>query len=90
MRARNSAVERADAARERAAVPELPRQCSSCARWVGRERLCVAAIGAEDVCGLCAAVTAVENAIATCTITADQEEQAVSVLRDAYDLIRGR
>ena len=90
MRARNSAVERADAAGERTGVPELPRQCSSCGRWVGRERLCVVAIGAEDVCGLCSAVTAVENAIATCTITADQEEQAIATWRVAYDLIRNR
>ena len=95
MRQLNSAVERADAAQTvptgfDGRVPHFPTQCSACQRFVDRERQCVVAIGAEELCGLCQAVFSVQNAIPTSTPTADEESAAIAALRVAYDLIRQR
>ena len=84
MRGRNSARERA----AYASVPQLPGQCMDCRRWVSRDRLCVAPVGAPDLCGLCSAVSMVQGSIPRSALSASEEEAAIAVLLGAFDLIR--
>ena len=69
-------------------VPSLPAQCIICGRWLGRERMCVVAIGADDQCGLCGHLGAVASAVPTSPISATDEEEAMELLMQVYVLLR--
>ena len=94
MRERNSARERAAAAGAAtyARVPQLPGQCVDCRRWLSRERLCVVAVGADDyaveICGLCSAVSMVQEGIRSAVLSDSEEEDAMAALHVAFTLIR--
>ena len=46
------------------------------------------AIGAEEQCGLCGHLGAVQNAVATSPISASDEEEAMALLMEVYALLR--
>ena len=71
-------------------TPQLPVQCSRCARLVDRDRLSVQPVGYEPVCSLCAADGEVEWAIRLCSGSIEREERVIGALRRAYEICSGR
>ena len=49
--------------------------------------MCVVAVGAADLCGLCGHISTVASAVATSPISAYDEEEAMALLAKVYALL---
>ena len=71
-------------------VPQLPTQCLSCRRWVSRDRLAVSPIGWEQQCAICLALQQVSGAVGGAQLSREKEDEALEMLYDLFELLRGR
>ena len=70
-----------------ASAPRAVGECTSCGRCLVRARMCVVAVGAADLCGLCGHISTVASAVATSPISAYDEEEAMALLAKVYALL---
>jgi hypothetical protein len=71
-------------------IPQLPVQCDRCFRWVSRDRLAVMPAGSWAWCSLCLALDEVARAIPQSAVSIEQEEEALTSLFFAHEILRGR
>ena len=69
-------------------APRAVGECTSCGRCLVRARMCVVAVGAADLCGLCGHIATVASAVATSPISAYDEEEAMALLAKVYALLQ--
>ena len=71
-------------------TPQLPVKCTKCCRWVSRDRLAVMPAGSPAWCSLCLALGDVAGAIRQSAISVEKEEEALTALFQAHEILRGR
>jgi hypothetical protein len=69
-------------------IPSLPEQCTTCLRYLNRDRMSVMAVGAEPTCALCLALSVVEQSVPTTEIAAHDEEEVIRILSSVNSFLR--
>ena len=68
-------------------MPQLPLQCSVCTKWVDRSRCAVMPVGAAPLCSICGAISEVQSAQRTSSVTRAEEDEVLEALARVYEVL---